>query len=234
MTYSILITSYECYGRGAELLRENLDTVFSQTYRPIQCIVSDHSRDNAIADMVKTVDSGDIEFLYLRYDEHYGNPVMNWKNALQHATGKYIHYLAMDEGLASRESIQTIVDSFDKNPQAMWLACSQIVRPRNVVFTPSWNSTILQMNTLSGPGAIVIRSDLRSIEMDPQFIWYLDLDWYYRLWKHSGPPYIVTAITLLGREHDHQLTNTICNTERRDLEDMRMRAKYGDPLPYSC
>lgn len=43
MRYSILITSYECYGKGAEFLRENLLSVFSQTYRPIQCIISDHS-----------------------------------------------------------------------------------------------------------------------------------------------------------------------------------------------
>lgn len=233
MTYSILITSYECYGKGVEFLRENLQSVFSQTYRPIQCIVSDHSRDNVIEDMVKTLDTRGVEFIYVRYAEDYGNPVSNWKNALRYATGEYIHYFAMDECFSSTESVGSIVRCFQNNPDAMWIACAQLVRPGQFIFTPSWNSTILQINSVSGPSAVVIRSKIRSIEMDPQFIWYLDIDWYYRLWKHVGAPHILPEVTIVGRQHQHQLTNTVCTSERRALEDQRLRKKYGDPLPYS-
>jgi len=231
--YSILITSYECYGKGSELLRENLLNVFSQTYRPIQCIVSDHSRDNVIEDMVKTLDTNGVDFIYLRYSENYGNPCHNWNNALKYATGDYIHYLAMDDYLADNHSVQNVVD-YMKQSNPKWVAVSHIMIPHNNLFIPRWNDDILHYNTISGPSAIVIDRSIKHITLDPNFTWFLDLDWYYRLYKEAGKPAILDKIIWINRFHSYQLSNTLCNSdEYRGDEYNKLIAKYGNPLPKS-
>lgn len=231
--YSIIITSYECYGKGSEFLKENLLHVFSQTYRPIQCIVSDHSRDNVIEDMVKTLNSNGVELIYLRYSEHYGNPCHNWNNALKYATGDYIHYLAMDDRLADDCSVQHVVE-FMKQSNPKWVAVSQILSDTNEKFTPSWNDDILNNNSISGPSAIVLDKSMKHITLDPEFVWFLDLDWYYRLYKEGGKPAIFDNIIFINRVHPHQLTRTTCkSTKYKKNEHNKLIAKYGYPLPNS-
>jgi glycosyltransferase involved in cell wall biosynthesis len=231
--YSIVITSYECYGKGSEFLKENLLHVFSQTYRPIQCIVSDHSRDNVIEDMVKTLDTNGVEFIYVRCSENYGNPCHNWNNALKYATGDYIHYLAMDDYLADDHSVQYVVDYMNQsNPK--WAVVSQRTSHDNNIFIPKWNDDILHYNTISGPSAIVLDKSIKHITLDPNFTWFLDLDWYYRLYKEVGKPAILDKIIFINRVHPHQLTRTVCkSTQYQKDEYNKLIAKYGYPLPKS-
>jgi glycosyltransferase involved in cell wall biosynthesis len=233
MLYSILITSYECYGKGYELLRENLLAVFSQTYRPIQCIVSDHSKDNAIEAMIKTLDFKGVELIYARYSEHYGNPCHNWNNALKYATGDYIQYLAMDDRLAHATAVEDVV-TFMKHSNAKWVAVAHTTSNDGKEFIPKWNDDILHYNTISGPSAIVLDTSLKHITLDPQFTWLLDLDWYYRLYKEAGKPTILAKIIFVNRVHPHQLTRTICDTVNfKKNEDDKLLIKYGHPLPKS-
>lgn len=233
MRFSVLITSYECYGKGEQLLQENLITVFSQTYRPLQCIVSDHSRDNKIENMIKTLNTNGVDFIYVRYSENYGSPCHNWNNALKYSTGDYIHYMAMDERYASETSVQGVVD-FMKISSAKWIACYQLVDPMNTTYIPRWNNNILQVNTIGGPATIVIDKSLKDITLDPQFIWYLDTDWYFRLYQAAGHPVIYNSIFFIGRIHEFQLTNTVCsNPDLVKCENERMVTKYGSPLPNS-
>ena len=233
MLYSILITSYECYGKGVEYLKENLLQVFSQTYRPIQCIVSDHSKDDAIESMVNTLDRNGVEFIYTRYSEHYGNPCHNWNNALRYATGDYIHYFAMDDKLENEKAVEHIVD-FMKQTKAKWVAVSHKTSHDNKIFTPTWNNDILSCNTISGPSAIVLDKSIKHITLDPTFTWFLDLDWYYRLYKEAGKPVIFDKVIFINRVHQYQLTRTICKTlEYQQQESNKLHAKYGNPLPKS-
>jgi len=231
--YSILITSYECYGKGSELLKHNLLSVFSQTYRPIQCIVSDHSRDNVIEDMVKILDTNGIELIYVRYSENYGSPCHNWNNALRYATGDYIHYLAMDDYLADNHSVQNVVECM-KQSNPKWVAVSQRTSHDNNIFVPRWNNNILHDNTISGPSAIVLDKSIKHITLDPNFTWFLDLDWYYRLYKEVGKPAILDKIIFINRVHPHQLTRTVCTSRQYKQDEYnKLIAKYGNPLPKS-
>lgn len=226
MLYSILITSYECYGKGVEYLKENLLNVFNQTYRPIQCIVSDHSKDNVIEDMVRTLDPKGVDLIYTRYSEHYGNPCHNWNNALKYCNGDYIHYLAMDDRLASETVVEDVVH-FMKKTHAKWIACSNITTHDNQIYIPKWPDDILKTNTLSGPSAIVLDTSLKHITLDPQFTWLLDADWYYRISQEAGPPVICDIILFLNRVHPHQLTNTVCSEKVKHDEYTKLMKKHN-------
>lgn len=229
--YSILVTSYECNGKGTAFLEENVKSIIDQTYRPIQCIISDHSKDDNIEKMVKKLDTKGIDLIYLRYTEHYGSPCHNWNNALKHATGEYIHYLAMDDKLSDNNSVKNIVDFIQPYK---WIACSHRMNPSNGIFVPCWNNNILQSNTISGPSAVVIKKELKHITLDPSFIWFLDLDWYYRLFLEAGPPVIFNQVTWVNRHHSDQLTNTVCKQPNLvESEIYKLYSKYSNPLPLS-
>jgi len=230
MQYSILISTYECHGKGVEFLNENLLSVFLQTYRPLQCIVSDHSKDDVIENMVKNLDTRGVEFIYVRYNENYGSPCHNWNNALKYSTGDYIHYIAMDDKFYDEKAVESIV-SFMKTNNSKWVASSHLCD--NQKFTPRWNNNILQCNTISGPSGITIVKELKNIKLDPAFIWFLDLDWYYRLYLEAGSPMIFDQITWCNRIHPFQLTNIVCNEHRNNAELNTLYEKYGKPLPQS-
>lgn len=230
MTHTIITTSYECYGKGVQFMRENLEAVFSQTYRPIQCIISDHSRDDAIETLVKSMDSRGVEVIYTRYTENYGNAGENWNNGFKYATGSTIQYNCMDERLAHPNAIKDALEFMEKTG-AQWIACAQRTEPKNNVYVPHWNPQIINCNTISGPTAVIIRSSLKDVMLDPQFFYYIDTEWYYRLGKRAGPPVIFDKVTYIGRLHELQMTNIFITPHRIALEDNRLRQKYGPQLP---
>jgi GT2 family glycosyltransferase len=225
--YSVIITTYECYGKGKDLLKENLESLCLQTYENIECVITDHSRDNIIENFVKEfVFPKNIFLIYIRYSENYGNPSHNWNNGLKHANGEFLHTLCIDEKYAKPNSITNIVN-FMKNNNSKWIACSQFVEPANYVYIPKWNPNILTNNTLSGNGSIIIKKDLKHINFDPQFIWFLDTDYYYRLFLEAGIPDIFNEIIYIGRIHENQLTSKVCDLKRRNNELNLLRIKYN-------
>lgn len=229
--HTIMITSYECYGEGSSMLKKNLEAVFSQTYRPLQCIVSDHSKDDVIETMVKTLDPKDIEFIYVRYTEHYGNPCHNWINALKYATGETLQYMCMDDSLVHPDAIKDALELM-KNDNAKWMICAHLFMPYNTIFVPKWNDRLLYGdNSISGPGAAIIIRELKDVTFDPQFIWFLDVEWYYRLYKAAGHPCICTKPTFVNLAHENQMSNRVHTTDRRSAETVLMYKKYGSPLP---
>jgi len=230
--YTLLITSYECKGAGKGFLEESMNAILQQTYRPIQVVISDHSKDNLIEEYVKTLKT-DIEIVYTRYSMNYGSPCHNWNNALKFARGDYIQYLALDDMLAHNRAVENAVNEIDGNPASNWFITTHRINPSGEIFIPKWNSNILQRNTVSGPSAIIIRAGLKHIQLDPEFIWYLDLDWYYRLYKEGGKPTTLSRVHWINRKHPLQLTHTVCSQERKDWEKAQLFKKYGNPLPTS-
>jgi len=225
--FSVIITTYECYGAGKKLLEENLSSLLRQTYDSIECIITDHSKDDVIQNYVNSISTpSNIKIVYTRYAENYGSPSHNWNNGLKFCNGEFIHCLCMDERYAYSDAITDIIE-FMKKTESKWIACSQITEPDNYNYTPKWNSNILMNNTLSGNGAIVIKKELKHIKFDPQFIWYLDTDYYYRIFLEVGEPTIFDKIIYIGRIHENQLTNKICNNERVTQENIKIKKKYN-------
>jgi glycosyltransferase involved in cell wall biosynthesis len=207
-------------------LKDNLDAVLSQTYRPLQCVISDHSRDDAIETFIASVDKKDIEFVYVRYPDHYGNPSYNWNNGIAHATGSYIHPIAMDERLADESSVQRIVD-FMQTTSAQWIGIACRVEPEGRIHIPSWNSDIIRTNSIGGTGSVVIRDTLKHVKFDTEFTWLLDVDWYARLEIAGGKPdFLPLPVGYVVRIHPLQLTSLLTMEEKTN-EDRRIEIKYS-------
>jgi glycosyltransferase involved in cell wall biosynthesis len=233
--YSILITTYECSGKGKEFLEENLSMIVNQSYPNIQVIISDHSKDDEIENFVNTFDKKNLELIYTRYTEHYGNPCHNWNNALQYASGDYLHYLAMDDRFYDIDVIEYIVNFMEHKKDISWVATAHQLDPANLIFIPKWDQRIFfGMNTISGPSAIIIRKTIKHITLDPEFLYFLDLDWYYRLFDVAGPPFIIKKICWVNRVSPYQLSHTVCTEELKNLEKIKLINKYQNFLPLTA
>ena len=226
--YSILITTYECHGKGVEMTRKNLESIFGQTYRPIQVVVSDHSKDDKIEKLVKSMDSSGVEVIYSRYRENYGNPVWNWNNALQYATGDLIRYFAMDDYFGDEDALETTVEYINIFNDKEWFVNATKIMPIGQLFMPKFNDLLLYQNTIGGPSAVTIRSSLKDIRMNPEFIMYLDTEWYYRLYNKVGKPVIIPYADWQNYIHSNQLSQSVCNQESNIKELNKLYELYGD------
>jgi len=220
--YSALVTTYECDGKGVGFTTDCLHSIISQTYRPIQCVVSDHSKDDKIETAVRSLDTKGVEVIYVRYSENYGSPCHNWNNALKYATGQFLHYIAMDDRLAHPMAVSDVVEHMNQTG-SQWVAVSCQFDPVSEgCHFPRWTGNILHENTIGGPTKVVIRDTLKHIQMDPRFIWVLDMDWFHRLFLAAGPPsFFVDTITYIDRHHPDQLTKKLTSVEKaREHEDL--------------
>lgn len=225
--YSLLITTYECHGKGVEFLTENLEAIADQEYRPIQVVISDHSRDDLIEEYVAGFDRRGLEVVYVRYREHYGNPCYNWSNALKYAKGEYIHYFALDDSLYDSSVVGDIIEYMEIS-SAKWVSTSYVELPGGKRNTPYWSKYLLLCNSLSGPSSVVIRKELAHIEFDPKFLFYLDVDWYYRLYREAGAPLCLKKVCWNNRRGEHTLTSTVCDEELQKRERKMVYEKHSD------
>lgn len=232
--FTILLTTYECDGMGPLYTEWNLKKITGQTYRPIQVVVSDHSKNDEIETVVKGLDPSGIEIVYVRYTEHYGNPCANWTNALQYAKGAYINYFAMDDYLENKDSVKDVVAEFESNSAITWMASKARIQPGNKEYIPRWPKCILFENLIGGPSGVIIRDTLKHVQLSSEFIWLLDVDWYHRLSLEAGVPHIVDKIYYVNRINPaYQLTHTVCDESRRQMEYEKLFKKYLIPKEHS-
>jgi glycosyltransferase involved in cell wall biosynthesis len=232
MNVSICITAYEANGKGATFIKRCLESCLSQTYKPLQIVVSDHSVDSAVEEECKKLSDPDIEILYTRFEERRGSPSANWNNAVSFAKGEMLRILAMDDYLAYPDAIKDSMNYMETHDESKWFVSHQYDEKNNqrVEWNPSWNDNILIINTLSGPSTVMIRKTMyNKVKMDPNLVYYLDTDWYYRIYERYGKPGIIPHRTWVNSIHDDQLTNIVIN--RKQLEIAMLRQKYGFILP---
>jgi glycosyltransferase involved in cell wall biosynthesis len=212
MIYSILVTTWECHGAGPGFIKENLKKITEIEYRPLQCVISDHSKNDEIENIVKSIDPKGVDVVYVRYPENYGNIALNWSNALKFAQGDIIQYFTMDDWFHNPMAIDRIVTFFKDSPECMWVMVPKIDWPANKMFTPSWTDVNPMRNTIGGPNSIVFRKSLSYVEMDPNLVWFVDTEWYFRLGLAAGPPVLYPIEPLYTcRTHPLQLQHHIEN-----------------------
>ena len=234
MKVSICITAYEANGKGATFIKRCIESCISQTYRPLQRVVSDHSIDSAVEEECKNHSDPDIEIVYTRYEKKRGSPAANWNNAVSFANGEMLRILAMDDYLAYPDAIKDSMKYIEENPQHKWFVSYQYNEKddKRIEWEPQWNNNIIIENTISGPSTVMINKAMYDhIKMDPNFILHLDTDWYYRIYEKYGKPGIIPHRTWVNSIHDDQLSYTLYN--RYNLEIAMLRQKYGMFLPKS-
>ena len=222
MLFSIAISTYEANGNGHIYLKTNLDKIKDQTFKDIEVVISDHSKNDEIKKLCM-IYSSFFNIKYIKYSQDYGSSSSNTNNAINKCNGELVKILFMDDYLENENSLQIIVDEFKKNPDKKWLVNSYYHKQNNLynsIFHPSWNNYILFANTIGCPSAVTIKKEIKT-RFDNNLVWFMDCDFYHRIVLEYGLPLFLHNPIIVNQLHSDQVTNKITteiiNKERKYL-----------------
>jgi glycosyltransferase involved in cell wall biosynthesis len=116
---SICIPTYN----GAKYLGEALDSAISQTYRPLEIVISDdNSEDNSLKIAKSFIGKSDIPIsIYLHEPAGIGS---NWNNCVAKSNGEYIKFLFQDDKL-ERACIEKMLSYFENDASISLVVCGR-------------------------------------------------------------------------------------------------------------
>jgi len=238
MLVSIAISTYEANGNGYKLLMYNLNQIFKQDYPEIEVVISDHSKDDKIKDVVALFNQKNkYPIKYFRETENLGNISFNINNAIENCTGDLIKIIFMDDYLLVDTAISDIVSEFGKNIHAKWLVCSylhtydyeKLERQINPIFNPEM---CFGKNTIGSPSTLTFRKEVKE-RFDPKLRYNMDCELYHRIFFKYGQPITFYKPIVVNLLHDNQVTNSTKNYDKIKVdEQIYLKNKYKNYLRF--
>jgi dTDP-4-dehydrorhamnose reductase len=227
--FSIAIPTYGYNGRGSEFLDFSLDIISKQTFTDFEVVISDHSTDDTIYDVVKRWEDK-LVIKYVKNEIGRGIISPNINNALSLCQGKWIKVLFQDDFLYDETSLEN-QSNFIKNSDnsIQWLMTKFYHSDDGInfyrLYHPVWNDNIWTgLNTMGCPSGMTIKNnDL--IYFDNGLNWLMDCDYYQKMFLKYGEPYILDKITVVNRTWGSRLTDTIPQS-LKDKEFNILKERY--------
>ena len=221
---SVCIPAYEMKGMGVEYLEYSFNILYSQTYTNFETIISDHSTSDEIKDLCDQW-SQVLNIQYFKNESKRGISSANINNAIKKANGDIIKILFQDDFLYDEYSLEKQLEYF-KGDWMVTACChyngEEIYKP----FYPRYHDNIQYgENTISSPSVLMFRNK-NDLEFDENLFWLMDVDYYKILYNMFGNPSICNYISIVNREHDNQVSNTLATKERQEQELNYIIQKY--------
>jgi glycosyltransferase involved in cell wall biosynthesis len=214
---SICIPGYEMNSKGSLFLNQLLQTIQKQTYKEFEIIISDHSENNSLFDTVNLFKN--LNIVIFKNGHMRGSSSANINSAIKRASGDIIKIMFQDDFFVSVKALEKIITlPYDKH----WGVCGCVHAKGNVEnfynrLVPYWQDGIKRgVNTLGGPSSIFLRKT--DVVFDERLLWFMDTDYYYRLFQKYGEPFIIAEPLICSREDDTRVSNTLITTELVEKE----------------
>ena len=211
MRMSIAIPTYEVKGRGVEFLNDLFRTIEIQTFKDFEVVVSDHSKDDKLVDVVDEFQYK-FDITYVKNKNDLGNGPANTNNAIRNCSGDIIKVMFQDDFFYDDEALQKIHDSFDDKHD--WLVCgSNHTQDDGHTFYwnlyPRWNDSIIQgVNSISSPSVMAAKKKVfDQIKFDESLVMMMDCEIYYHIKKEFGEPIYLHDILVSNRVHSEQISS---------------------------
>jgi len=212
--FSVAIPTYGYNGRGSEFLNHSLEILSNQTFKDFEVVISDHSIDDTIFEVVKKWESV-LKIKYLRNEHGRGVISPNINNAMSNCSGKWIKILFQDDFMYDELSLENQYKFILNNQNMKWFMTkfyhSNDGKTYYRLYNPVWNGRIWAGNNSMGcpSGLTLLNNDL--IYFDEGLNWLMDCDYYYKLFLKHGEPKILDVITTVNRTWGERLSDTITN-----------------------
>jgi len=214
-------------GSGADFLRFSLEKIANQTFKDFEVVISDHSKDDSIFSVCEQMEEI-LNIKYIKNDKNRGCSSSNINNSILNCEGEWIKILFQDDFLLHVDSLKIIKENIGENTKWIATGCDHtnngvdLYRP----FLPKWNNKIKDgINTISSPSVISFKNHTDEF-FDKDFIWLMDVEWYYRMYLKYGEPFYVNDINVVNRVWDNSLSNNISHREKTE-EIKKIKLKYG-------
>jgi len=216
MKVSICIPCYEMENLGATFLHFNLSKILFQSYENIEVIISDHSSNDSILNICKDFSERGLDILHIRNPNMIGNSSANLNEAIKSAKGDIIKVIFQDDFLYHDRSIEDIVDEYKKDSSVKWLVTSCCHTENGSTYydymDPEYTENILEGNNrISSPSVLSFINSEDKLLFDPDFVWLMDCDYYYRMYQKYGEPFYLKKTNIVNRHWKGQLTKTLSN-----------------------
>jgi len=227
--FSIAIPAYGYEGKGVEFLQHNFNILQQQNFKDFEVILSDHSLDNTIKNVYNEwVDKLNIK--YYSNDKGRGFISPNLNNAIKNCKGKWIKVLFQDDFLYDENSLLSQYEILNDNPNIKWLITTFYHSNDGFTFYRLYHPKLSENiwsgnNTLGNPSNLTIKNE-DLIYFDETLNWFVDCEYYYRLFLKHGKPTIINEITVVNRTHGNGLTDKTPQSVK-DNESNILMSKYG-------
>lgn len=211
MKMSIAIPTWECHGRGAEFLDDLIRTILIQTMTDYEVIVSDHSEDNEVKNIVKYYEKNGMNIKHVRNKNDRGNGPANTNVAIDLCQGEIVKVMFQDDFFYDDEALEKIYNSLTESDKD-WLVCGcnhTRTDGRDFYWTlmPTWNADILRgVNSISSPSVLAFKNNKVKERFDENVVMMMDCEMYYRLDKIHGQPVYLHDDLVTNRVHDGQIS----------------------------
>jgi glycosyltransferase involved in cell wall biosynthesis len=208
MKVSIVVPAYEMKGNGAEFLGQLISSVIGQTYKNVEVVVSDDSKDGVIQELCRQA-SEYLKVIHVKH-ESQGRSSPNVNNAIDHASGDIIKVLFQDDFFVDKEAITKIVREHENGHR--WVLAGYVHTNDGVSFykhhIPSFHPEgYVGENLVGAPSCLsFIRDEIR---FDDKLAWLMDCEFYHRLYLKWGKPKIIPDPLSANRLWNGQVTNDV-------------------------
>ncbi len=178
-TVSIVIPIHDMQG-GADFLWRSVNKLMDQTFQDFEIVIT-----------------------------RQGKMAENTNAGIKKARGKYIKILYLDDELAHREVLESMVAVMESEGSE-WLivGTSNNLRPYMTDDIEKGN------NKLGSPSALMLRNRHDNLMFDESMSWLLDCDYYKRMYEQHGEPTILGGCYINIGEGPHQMTHILTDEEK--------------------
>lgn len=209
MKISVCIPSYEANGRGVEFIDKNVQSILSQTYKNIEIIISDHSKDDAIETYIKGLELDNI--VYLRNTKNVGFPAHNTNNAIKNSSGDYIKLMNLDDFIIGEDTLQLMVDLLSEDGKWLISGCIHYDYGNKIWTNPiipriegDGKHLLKGINFVGCPSVGLIPRDEY---FDHKVLYMIDCELWYRMFIKYGYPKVLKDYRIAVGIGDHTLTS---------------------------
>ncbi len=143
-----------------------------------------------------------------------GKMAENTNAGIKRARGELIKILYLDDVLASKYSLQMIVDEFHPSVEWMITGCDTNLLPFYTHDIQTGN------NKLGSPSCLTFRNRfISNLLFDENMSWLLDCDYYKRMQAIHGNPKILNGKHVIMGIGDHQMTHILTDKEKQKEHD---------------
>lgn len=224
---SVCIPTYEMKGKGTEYLNHSFNLLYTQSYKNFEVIISDNSKNDNIKKLCE-IWSDKLNINYFLNDEKYGMS-HNTNYCISKAKGDVIKILYQDDFLFGNQSLEIQLFHLLSNVN-YWLVTACCHSKDSKTFFnehyPKYHDNIHHgQNTISSPSVLMFKNkDI--INFDENLCWFMDVDYYKRLYEKFGLPSICNYITVVNRIHENQTSSSITK-EIEEKEKKYIKQKYS-------
>jgi hypothetical protein len=211
-------------------LEENLNSIKMQTFKNYNIIITDETNTDDMYNFI--IDYSKKNNMNINYHKSllkgWSN---NHNNGLKHCKSALIKILHYDNYFYHENALNDIVEIFKNDENIYWVVSTYIHNKNNILcdlHTPKYNDNILKgINTIGDPSCLTFKNK-NILSFDVNLTWFVDCDYYYRLYNLYSYPHVLNNTNIVVRHHKKQ-TTLLCenNIELHNFEKKHIELTHS-------